>query len=399
MQYLLEEQAGPRGLQSVYTLSALQRAYGCQCERAVFFRNTHCLGCNTPLGYEPNLGKVLALSPGLDPDTWQIADGQGVSGHTAALYRRCANLKTAAACNWLVKIDGSGATQPFCISCRLNRTTPDFSRPENGILWKRIEDAKRRVISALVALGLTPASRVTEDPHRGLAFDFLRSPQGGPPVLTGHEDGLITLNIEEADDVKREQVRASMREPYRTLVGHFRHEVGHYYWDRLVANSPWLSHFRELFGDEEADYAEALKRNYQRGPESNWPERYVSAYASVHPWEDWAETWAHYMHMIDTLGTAMSFGLRPESIAMPFECFGPDALYDSGHPDSERFLSFLNSWLKLTAVLNELCRSMGQPDFYPFALPSAAVTKLHFVHMVATSASSKYAFSLNGNAN
>jgi hypothetical protein len=195
------------------------------------------------------------------------------------------------------------------------------------------------------------------------------------------------LNIEEADDVKREQIRTSMHEPYRTLVGHFRHEVGHYYWDRLVANTHWLGGFRALFGDERADYNAALRKNYRQGPEPDWPKRYVSAYASIHPWEDWAETWAHYMHMVDTLGTAMSFGIKPESIAMPFDCFGPEALCDSQRADSERFLSFLNSWLKLTAVMNELCRSMGQPDFYPFALPCAAVTKLHFVHLVVCEAS------------
>ena len=230
---------------------------------------------------------------------------------------------------------------------------------------------------------------MSEDPQRGLAFDFLRSPANGPRVLTGHEDGIITLNVEEADDVKREQIRTSMHEPYRTLVGHFRHEVGHYYWDRLVAKTHWLDEFRALFGDERTDYDAALQKNYLQGPEPDWPKRYVSAYASIHPWEDWAETWAHYMHMVDTLGTAMSFGIKPESIAMPFDCFGPEALFavnmcDGNRADSERFLAFLNSWLKLTAVMNELCRSMGQPDFYPFALPGAAVAKLHFVHLVVS---------------
>jgi hypothetical protein len=197
---------------------------------------------------------------------------------------------------------------------------------------------------------------------------------------------LITLNIDEADDVKREQIRASMREPYRTLVGHFRHEVGHYYWQRLVANSGWLTGFRSLFGDERADYAAALRRNYSYGPRADWANHSLSAYASVHPWEDWAETWAHYMHMVDTLGTAMSFGLKPETMALPFDAFGPDALYSTQHADGGRFLSFLNSWLKLTAVMNELCRSMGQADFYPFAMPREAVTKLHFIHLVVCDA-------------
>ena len=348
-------------------LSALQRSYGCRCGRAIFFRNSHCLYCDTPLGYQPHLGKVFSLAPSPELNSWQLAGPQVPENHRA-VYRRCANANSAAACNWLVADE-----QTYCLSCRLNHTIPNMSIPENALLWGRIEDAKRRVISVLVALGL---------PLAGLSFDILRSPVNGPRVLTVHKNGLITVNIEEADDVNRERIRTSMHEPYRTLVGHIRHEVGHYYWDRLIANTHWLDGYRALFGDERSDYQAALQRNYRQGPEPGWPNRYVSAYASIHPWEDWAETWAHYMHMVDTLGTAMSFGITPESIAMPFDCFETDALAPSQEDDPERFLSFLNSWLKLTAVMNELCRSMGQPDFYPFALPRAAVTKLHFIHLV-----------------
>jgi hypothetical protein len=365
---------------SVVALSALQRSYKCRCSRAVFFRNSQCLNCGSQLGYEPHLGRISSLEPGPRLETWRLA-GPNVSPNGSTLYRRCANLNTPAACNWLV--DGNASTQqPYCKSCRLNRVIPDLTVDENALLWGRIENAKRHVISALIALRLPVASRVNEDPLRGLAFDFLRSPANGPRVLTGHRDGIITLNVEEADDVKREQMRTSMHEPYRTLVGHIRHEVGHHYWDRLIANSHWIADFRDLFGDERADYNAALQKNYLNGPTPDWPSRYVSAYASIHPWEDWAETWAHYLHMVDTLGTATSFGIEPESMSMPFDCFGPEALCNAQHGDSERFLSFLNSWLKLTAVMNELCRSMGQPDFYPFALSTPAVTKLHFIHLV-----------------
>jgi len=390
MKFLLDE-LGTRepGAQSVYALSTLQRAYRCQCGRAVFFANSQCLSCGRPLGYEPRLGRVFSLAPGSERDLWQVANLSAHKGD-AGFYRRCANLNTTAACNWLVEQATPGAqAQPYCASCRLNRTIPDLSLSENAVLWGRIENAKRRVISALLALGLPVASRVSEDPQRGLSFDFLQSPPNGPRVLTGHNDGLITVNIDEADDLKREAIRTSMHELYRTLVGHLRHEVGHYYWDRLVANSPWIDGFRSLFGDERADYSAALQKNYAEGPALNWPEHYVSAYASAHPWEDWAETWAHYMHMVDTLGTAMSFGLKPDSIAMPFDGFGPEALYQSDEVASERFLLFLNAWLKLTAVLNELCRSMGQTDFYPFALPRTAVTKLHFIHVVIRDANSR----------
>jgi hypothetical protein len=224
-------------------------------------------------------------------------------------------------------------------------------------------------------------SKVTEDPVHGLAFDILRSLPNGPPVMTGHDEGLITLNIEEADDVTRERIRKEMREPYRTLVGHLRHEVGHYYWDQLVANSLNQNSYRELFGDERASYEEALKRHYENGPRRDWPASFVSAYASVHPWEDWAETWAHYMHMLDTLSTAASFGLSAQSVDMPFIPFTPESLWNGG-TDMECFLTLLNTWIKLTAVLNELCRSMGQPDFYPFTLPAATIRKLHFIHSV-----------------
>lgn len=296
------------------------------------------------------------------------------------LYRRCANFESPAGCNWLVRIDDGALPQNFCISCRLNRTIPDLSIDGNGDLWGRIEVAKRRVISSLVALRLPVASRVTEDPEQGLAFDLIRSAAPGDSVMTGHGGGIITLNIEEADDAKREEIRAAMKEPYRTLLGHFRHEVGHYYWYRLVEGSERLSDFRSLFGLETADYAAALKAHHEQGPPSDWQARFISAYASSHPWEDWAETWAHYMHMVDGIGTAGSFGLKTTESNLQFEPFTKEALYRPDAPDASEFLTFLNAWVELTAVVNELSRSMGQPDFYPFALPYQVVSKLQFVH-------------------
>jgi hypothetical protein len=357
------------------------RAYFCRCGRPVFFRNSICLACRTQLGYEPHLRQVYPLAPGSEPDIWQLAS----EGVDPGRYRRCANLESPAGCNWLVSDqETDGNPRLMCIACRLNRTIPDLSVPENGVLWGRLEAAKRRVISSLLALGLPVNSRVDQDTERGLAFDFLLSPAEGPRVLTGHEDGIITVNIEEADDSVRERVRQQLREPYRTILGHLRHEVGHYYWDRLIAGSPWLDDFRKLFGDEEQDYAAALQRNYQNGPMPGWNQQHVSAYASTHPWEDWAETWAHYLHMVDTLDTALSFGLDARRLEMEIDPFGREALYRPNDPGAKRFLSFLNSWIELTAVLNELSRAMGQPDLYPFALPGPAVAKLHFIHLVVT---------------
>jgi len=278
--------------------------------------------------------------------------------------------------------------QGLCRSCRLNRTIPDLSDADNQRWWRGIEIAKRRLVSQLLGLSLPVRSKVTEDVERGLMFDFLRSLPGGPAVLTGHADGLITLNVEEADDARREQIRASMHEPYRALLGHLRHEVGHYYWDRLVRDGPWLEPFRLRFGDERADYGESLKRHYTQGPAPDWPQRCVTAYAASHPWEDWAETWAHYLHLIDTMETALSFGLDADDVevAVAVESYGADALDAPDDPGAQRFLGVLNAWLELTTMLNELSRSMGQPDFYPFVLSRPAVAKLHFVHRVVAAA-------------
>jgi hypothetical protein len=354
------------------------RAYRCQCGRPVFFRNSQCLACGTPLGYEPARGQVLPLAPAGSAGVWKIFG----SGQRTPRYQRCGNFDSAAGCNWLIPLERRGrATPALCVACRLNRTIPDLTSAENQQLWNRIEGAKRRMVSQLIALQL-PVRSKTEDPQRGLAFDFLRAAAEGPAVMTGHADGVVTLNIEEADDAKREQIRAQLHEPYRTLLGHFRHEVGHYYWDRLVRNSGWLAHFRALFGDEQQDYAAALKANYEQGPPPDWPQRFVSAYASSHPWEDWAETWAHYLHMVDTVDTALSFGIDADQVEVEAEPWSPEALWRPDDPQAESFLGFLNAWVELTAVLNEMSRSMGQHDFYPFVLPRPAVAKLQFIHAV-----------------
>jgi hypothetical protein len=253
---------------------------------------------------------------------------------------------------------------------------PNLDNPANGESWRKIEAAKRRLVSSLLGLGLPVVSKA-EDPANGLAFDFL-SEEGGK-VMTGHEDGIITLNIAEADDATREGIRQKLHEPYRTILGHLRHEVGHYYWDRLIDGTGWIERFRELFGDERADYAEALQTHYNQGPPPDWQERFVSSYASSHPWEDWAETWAHYLHIGDALNTADSFALDIDSVEMPIDSFESESLSEPDDP----FTRLVNSWVRLTAVLNELSRSMGFRDFYPFVLSNSSIRKLHFVHQVA----------------
>ncbi len=351
-----------------------KRAYRCDCGRPVFFLNSHCLGCDASLGYEPVLGELRTLQPGEGANTWRPTG----DGSTESDYRRCANFDSPAGCNWLVPVDDASA---LCIACRLNRTLPDLSDSDNQRYWKSIEAAKRRLVSQLLALDL-PVEPKTENPELGLAFDILRSPAEGPRVLTGHDNGLITLNAEEADDAKREKIRTALHEPYRTLLGHFRHEIGHYYWDRLVWNTAWLEPFRELFGDERADYSAAIKANYDNGPPPDWAHRHISSYASSHPWEDWAETWAHYLHIVDSLDTAMAHGLDAEDLDMEIEPFTRDDLYDPDDPNADRALFFLNSWVEMITVLNEMARSLGHPDFYPFVMPRAVVKKLHFVSLV-----------------
>jgi hypothetical protein len=356
--------------------SVRDRSYRCQCGRPVFFRNSLCLGCKAALGYEPDLALVGALQAGPDANTWKLhgqADG--------VLFRRCANFDSPAGCNWLVP---TAETEKLCRSCRLNRTIPKLDVPENGRWWRVIENAKSLLVAELLGLGLPLKSKVSEDPQRGVMFDFLRSAKDGPRVLTGHANGVITLNIEEADDSQREKIRQQLHEPYRTLLGHFRHEIGHYYWERLVAGTTWQEKFRALFGDERQDYAAALKRNYDQGPPSDWADRYISSYASVHPWEDWAECWAHYLHVVDSLDTALGFGLRGEEVEMAVEPFSIKDLYDPNAPDAHRVILLINSFVQLTTVLNELARSMGQHDFYPFVMSRPVLKKLHFIQMVVT---------------
>jgi hypothetical protein len=244
----------------------------------------------------------------------------------------------------------------------LTKTIPNLSRPGNDRRWYKLEVAKRRFVYTALALNL---------PLDGLSFEFLED------ELTGHEAGVITVNIVEADDAERVKRRVQLNEPYRTLLGHFRHESGHFYWDRLVANTARHEAFRALFGDERQDYATALKRNYEQGAPAGWQDRYVSAYAAMHPWEDWAETWAHYLHLIDTLETAAGCGMRLD----PPHADDP-ALASIPNPASDRvsFEGMMESWTTITYLLNNLNRGFGIDDAYPFVLSEAAVVKLRFVH-------------------
>ncbi len=293
-------------------------------------------------------------------------------------YVFCANADHDA-CNWLVARSGGNR---FCVACRHNRTIPDLAIDENLQNWRRVEQAKHHLFYSLLRMKLPLATRL-EQPDTGLAFDFLADPLAGPgaaqpAVMTGHDNGVITLNLAEANDVVRERRRVRMGEPYRTLLGHFRHEIGHYYWDRLVRDGGKLEACRAIFGDDSLDYGLALETYYATGPSINWDQSFVSAYASAHPWEDFAETWAHYIHIVDTLEMAGAYGLRlrPPHMSMP-DTISADRLDPYREGTIEQLVQV---WHPITLTVNSLNRCIGQPDFYPFVIAPTVVAKLGFIH-------------------
>jgi len=354
------------------------RTFHCDfCGYPVYFEADQCPNCEHRLGFLPDLGVISALDPMNDED-WLALVPEAAGRH----YRRCQNDRLEDVCNWMIPPESE---EIFCPSCRLNRTIPNLTRPENRMSWRRLERAKRRLVYSLMTLGL-PVLNQDDDPERGLAFDLLADPDPDAEfetrehVMTGHASGLITLNIAEADDAVRERLRLNLKERYRTLIGHFRHEVGHYYWELLIRDSAWLEPFRQCFGDEREDYGEALTRYYDQGPMADWQARFVSAYASSHAWEDWAESFAHYLHMVDTLETAAAFGLRIRAPRSGKSELRPVVALSAGDPRS--FEAMVAGWFPLTFAMNNLNRSMGLADLYPFSLNETIIDKLRFVHQV-----------------
>jgi hypothetical protein len=342
------------------------------CGQIVYFENTECMSCGHALAYVAELGELTALEP---------AQGEA-SGTFVALspalengrVRMCGNQLDHGACNWAVP---EADAHRFCRACRLNEIIPNLSKPDAKAAWIKIEQAKRRLIFQLLALRLPVEPRA--EAAAGLAFAFKEDVPGQEKVMIGQERGLITLNIAEADSPFREKTRLALGESYRTLLGHFRHEIGHYYFVRLVSGSPFEGPFRDLFGDERASYDEALAVHYRDGAPADWPARFVSSYATMHPHEDWAESWAHYLHMRDTLETARNFGVEVRSTVAR----GTQKLeVATKRVDFEDFEELSTAWVPLTIALNSINRSMGLRDLYPFVLPELALRKLRFVHDV-----------------
>jgi hypothetical protein len=349
------------------------RLFSCQsCGNTVFFENVRCTQCGHALAFLPDQRRVAAIEPvegAVNTYTALIKDKKAAGKQ----YKLCQNSVDHGICNWAIPADDEN---PLCEACRLNDVVPDISVPQNLEAWRSLELGKRRLFYTLTELDLPIESR--EARPNGIQFSFMAD-TAEAKVFTGHSEGLITININEADDPFREKLRKQLGEGYRTVLGHFRHEIGHYYWDRLIMNSPWLNAYRMRFGDETLDYQEAVNNHYKNPPPPDWPEYYVSSYATMHPWEDWAETWAHYLHMVDTLGTSRTWGL----VLKPRTADGnTDEGVNARKVDFDDFDDLLRGWVPLTVALNSLNRSMGLIDPYPFVLTETVIDKLRFVHDV-----------------
>ena len=321
------------------------RSFACgHCDALVFFENTVCLRCSTQLRFDSGRLSLVTMEDGAE-------------------WVDCAN-RELAGCNWLADSEGA-----LCRSCRLTRTRPgnaDLTGIEEFVVAER---AKRRVLVQLLELGLPGIN------HGSLSFDLLSSAER--PVTTGHANGVITIDLAESDDARREARRAQLGEPYRTMLGHLRHELGHYMQPLVVVDDEAWAACRALFGDDRVGYRDALEHHYRDGPPVDWQDRYVSAYATMHPWEDWAETFAHYLHITDTLETAGEYGVVIEGPRAVNDRLAAVPPADLGDQD---FAAILDGWLPLTYALNAINRSMGRDDLYPFALAPTVVQKLSFVH-------------------
>jgi hypothetical protein len=342
--------------------------FTCDCGNVLFFGSSKCLKCGGAVGYDPVSSAVVRVRPG-------------------GLFKRCDNGVKHAVCNWVLP---AKAPENLCLACRMNRTIPDLTAARNVTLWGRMEMAKRRLIDRLLRLGIELPSKA-EDAVKGLAFDII-STLKNPAVTTGHLNGVITVNLEEADDTYRQINRQQLGENSRTLLGHFRHESAHYLWQRYLSDLPWDDPlrlaFRERFGDEWTDYGAALSRHYDEGPPAGWAQDYITGYAASHPWEDWAETWAHYLQIVDGVETCESMGMQVQHLALPLVILPglagtlPAMLPQDGVADGT-FLAWLQRWMCLSTVLNEISHSVGEPALYPFVIPVRVAQKLRLAHHYA----------------
>ncbi|WP_208995187.1 putative zinc-binding metallopeptidase [Roseibium hamelinense] len=237
-------------------------------------------------------------------------------------------------------------------------TTPDIGLEENQELWKISEAAKRWVLANLISIGWFSAG----DPGPRPSFDLLaeRGTFGRSQPVMGHADGHIVIDVAEADPTEIVRRRENLSEPYRTMLGHFRHEIAHFLFIRLSDETAFLPEFHALFGDEATDYGSALDNYYAQGPASNWRDNYITAYASSHPHEDWAETASHVLHLWDVIDSARAVGMAVQRQS----------------PPAPREMDWLSEALDLGIALNHVNRSMGLEDLYPFVISPVVRQKL-----------------------
>ena len=328
------------------------RSFECdRCGSPAAFEAMRCEHCEASLGYVPGQQVVRALLADSEPAAlYDESDGR-------TLWR-CLN--AAWGCNWMVPATGGGM---WCRSCRLTRGRPDVARPDAIEAWMRAEADKRRLVHQLDVLGLPIEVRSDEAPQ-GLVFDLVHLP--GEPALTGHRDGVITLDLLEADDGHRDALRHQLDESFRTVIGHLRHEIGHHYWARLVGQTDHITQFRRLFGDERADDTDAIAEHYSTAGRARHDDGYISHYAGSHPLEDWAETFAHYLHILDANGTVTAHRLSIDG----HHCDGSAA----------SMVEIVDAWRPVAEAMNAVAASLGSPPIYPFVLSDTVVDKLAFVH-------------------
>jgi hypothetical protein len=346
------------------------RAFRCpNCGQAAAFEVQQCPTCGETVGYHyPSRQMVCAPSQTVT-----------VNGHG---WVRCAYWERG--CNWLTAGDAESGR---CYADSFVREGPAPDDTEAMAELDSTLKALRRLIFELMDLGL-PIHQYYADPH-GLAFDLLSSKTLGRPVVTGHDNGVITIDLAESLELYRERLRIKLREPYRTMLGHFRHEVGHYYEMLLVQNTPLIDDARAMFGDDRQDYQAALQRHYQGDAPANWQHDFISEYATAHPWEDFAETWAHYLHITGTLATIADSGLVVEADRVKWDLsYNVDARESYADGTIEDIMA---DWLVLSGVLNRVNNAMGRDDLYPFTIFPHVVTKLGFIHRVVTTASTEHA--------
>ncbi|SOE20165.1 hypothetical protein SAMN06298216_0663 [Spirosomataceae bacterium TFI 002] len=330
------------------------------CQYPLYFENTKCANCGHLCGYKSDDRQMLTFNP---------SSNQLIPDSEKEEYKFCKNHEHDV-CNWVIPIENKNR---YCNACQLNRTIPILDSAKNFEKWKNLEIAKHRLIYQLQKIGLSLPSKL-KNKEEGLCFDFVARNKN-PRLMTGHANGVITILISEANSELREKRRKELFEPYRTLIGHLRHEVGHYFWERLVRpNKEITTSFRFIFGDERNSYSDSLKAYYAKEQNNDWEGEFISRYATAHPWEDWAETWAHYLHIMDMVETAYFFNLKVDLDKKHHTQVNSDPYL------VEDFDQIIQISVPLSFAVNSINRAMGHQDVYPFVITPTVVRKLTFIH-------------------